>query len=391
MSENEPFVPTEISEYSKSNFLIGAKYKSSLLENKILAISLAHSDSFDVDERNTDSPIYSRISVSELRKTLGANKGSFYQQLNQVASQMTGKSIGMSTEDSKAFDYIAVVTRARCENGIFTIEYNHALRKYIYQIKKNYSRLNLNLMLRFKNNYSFRLYELLHSKCYRMKDDPSAGNFYNIRFSLAELKLELGIVNAELDSVKRVLRNQKNPDYDRAVEVSPEQMFESWSDFRRKVLEKAVKEINDSSDMHIEYETIKKGKGGKVCLIDFKVVMDEKTETSGQNVEPIIPQVLSEDEKLDIIVDIKALLGRDFTAKDARKIADAAEYDYLKVEEAVDAYRKSRGVQNPVGWIIAAIREGYSISEAGDVKDPFLNFEERDYDFEDLEARFAKN
>ena len=33
-----PFIPSEINIYPKSNFLIGSKYKSTLLENKIMAV-----------------------------------------------------------------------------------------------------------------------------------------------------------------------------------------------------------------------------------------------------------------------------------------------------------------------------------------------------------------
>ncbi|MBO5621939.1 MAG: hypothetical protein J5959_09965, partial [Butyrivibrio sp.] len=39
------------SKYSKSNFLIGAKYKSTLLENQILAISLSNAKDFHKDEK----------------------------------------------------------------------------------------------------------------------------------------------------------------------------------------------------------------------------------------------------------------------------------------------------------------------------------------------------
>ncbi|MGN1023684.1 MAG: replication initiation protein, partial [Lachnospiraceae bacterium] len=153
------FVPSEINIYNKSNFLIGSKYKSSLLENKIMAISLANSDRFETGASENES-VYSRMNVAELRKALGANSGSFYQQLNQVAKEMTGKSIGMSSEDSRTFRYVAVVISAECKDGVFTIEYNHALRNMLLQLKRNYSRLNLSIMLKFTSNYSFRLYEL---------------------------------------------------------------------------------------------------------------------------------------------------------------------------------------------------------------------------------------
>lgn len=382
--EISTFVPSEINIYNKSNFLIGSKYKSSLLENKIMAISLANSDRFETGASENES-VYSRMNVAELRKALGANSGSFYQQLNQVAKEMTGKSIGMSSEDSRTFRYVAVVISAECKDGVFTIEYNHALRNMLLQLKRNYSRLNLSIMLKFTSNYSFRLYELLKSKCYHSRDDKNSSATYRIRFSLSELKLELGIVNAELDKVKRVLNNQANPDFDRAVEISPEKMLNNWSDFKRKALDRAVNEINDISDLQVSYDTIKHGQGGKVYGVDFTVVMrDAKKE------EPV---VLTEDQKLELLFEIRDMLGDAFSVKDIRKIAESADYDLVKIQTAADLYHAASGVENPTGWVIRAIQEGYTKAApapktkktAAAAKGNFDNFEQQNYDFDSIE------
>ena len=378
------FVPSEINIYNKSNFLIGSKYKSSLLENKIMAISLANSDRFETGASENES-VYSRMNVAELRKALGANSGSFYQQLNQVAKEMTGKSIGMSSEDSRTFRYVAVVISAECKDGVFSIEYNHALRNMLLQLKRNYSRLNLSIMLKFTSNYSFRLYELLKSKCYHSRDDQgSSASTYKIRFSLSELKLELGIVNAELGKVKRVLNNQANPDFDKAVEISPEKMLTNWSDFKRKALDRAVNEINDISDLHVTYDTIKHGQGGKVYGVDFTVVLRD----AAKKEEPV---ELTEDQKIELLFQIRDILGESFPVRDIRKIAEAADIDLEKIRTACDLLDKTTGVENPTGWLIKAIKDGYQKAEprqpkkAAAKKGAFDRFEQQDYDFDSIE------
>lgn len=388
-------VPSAYSQYSKSNFLIGAKYKSSLLANKILAISLAYSDRLDVGGENES--IYSRIEVNELRRILGANGGSFYQQLKKVSSEMTSRSVGMSSEDSKTFKYIAIVISAECKNGVFTIEYNHAMRKYIYELSKNYSKLNLNIMLKFTNNYTFRMYELLRSKAYHRKGSGETGNKYLIGFSLAELKLELGIVNAESDKIKQMLSDKEDPDYEAAVEIAPDRMFDDWRDFKRAVLEKAITEINEKSDMNVEYDPIKKGKGAKVVGVYFTVILSEP---EAEVIEAAQQKPLMDEEIDDFVDQMCEDLHGMFKIKDVRTLCKTAEYDKAKIMKAYKCLVDSRTpVENKVGYMVKAISLGYDTKEAAPAgtsssrasKNSFNDFKQNDYDFDQLEMELIQN
>ena len=108
--------------FTKSNFLISCKYKSSLLENKLMVISLSRADELKKDPEN--GILYQQIKVSEIKKELGCNGGSFYSNLANAAESMTSKSIGVFDPENKMFDYMSIIIRAHCEKGIFTIEYN---------------------------------------------------------------------------------------------------------------------------------------------------------------------------------------------------------------------------------------------------------------------------
>ncbi len=357
-AQSEQYIPAEIANYKKSNFLISGKYKASLLENKIMAISLARSSQFEFGE-SEDSPVYSRIKIAELRNLVGGNKGSFYNSLRTTAEAMTGKTIGMSSPDSKTFDFVAVVTRARCSDGIFTIEYNHAIKEYLVEITRNFTRLNLQTMLRFKNNHSLRIYELLKSKCYRGKfEDASSDEPYYVNIELNELKLELGIVNPENEKVKKVLRGTKKPDYEKAVELAPEKMFDRWADFQRKVLRVAVDEINEVSDMKVHYQPVKQGRGGKVTQINFTIFLDQKpAQNPSDSVQKNIN--LSDEELFTLILDIRSILGDDFSARDIHAIAVAADFDIEKIRMAHEILKSAGEVENPTGFMISAIKGGY--------------------------------
>lgn len=385
-------IPTEYNIYPKANVLISAKYKSSLLENQIMAYSLAHASQFDLGNSEREN-IKSRILVSELRNVLGGNDGSFYTRLRDAAKSMTGRTVGLSSEDGTSFDYIAVVTRATCENGVFTLEYNAALRSALVNLKKNYSRLNLTIQMSFRSNYAFRLYELLKQKCFHARDDHwKNSNTFAVDISLAELKLDVGVVNAELASVRKVLQENGTPNYEKAVEASPEKMFERWSDFRNRVLVKALEEINEKSDIRVEFEPIKQGKGGKVRAIHFTITQISLEDTK-------IRLTLSEDEIFEFLFQVRGVTGGEFSLKDLRSIAEASEWNLGKIEEAYKLLKAQDNVENPTGWMIKAVREGYRPSpkpvekqgrkKKQAKKNNFCDFDQRDYNYSDLERRLA--
>ena len=285
------------------------------------------------------------------------------------------------------FDYISVVDRARYENGVFSIFYNSDVKEYLSDFKANFTVLELPTMLKFKNVYSFRLYELLSSKSYYRKGIPKEKKtqVFKIDFNLSELKLNMGVVNAELDAVRKELNNRQAPNFDKAVEKSPEKKFNTWYEFKRGVLDVAIKEINEKTDMKVTFSPLKGGRGAKVYGVEFIV------DLTGRNVDTTKTEFLdkkemSEDDKLDFIVDAKILL-KEFSTKDVRVICEKAEYDFEKIENAYRLLKKQIDVENATGWMISCIKDGYDINKHNNMTSAngFANFHQREYDYEQLE------
>ncbi len=387
----EKSTPYKDNKYSKSNYLISAKYASSLLENKITAISLAKIQKKEyVEDKN--GRIVCNMTANELRKLLNANAGSFYSQLEPVAINMTSRTLGFSdpNKNGGVFDYISVVDRARYENGTFSIFYNSDVKEYLSDFKANFTVLELPTMLKFKNVYSFRLYELLSSKSYYRKGIPKElkTQVFNIEFNLSELKLDMGVVNAELDAVRKELNNKQAPNFDRAVEKSPEKKFNTWYEFKRSVLDLAIKEINEKTDMKVTFSPLKGGRGGKVYGVEFIV------DLTGRNVDAIKDVIsskekMTEDDKIDFIIDAKCLL-KGFSTKDVRTICKESGYDFEKIEKAYNLLIKQNDIENATGWMLSCLKFGYEDhSKNGDKnkKNSFNNFHQRTYDYEELEKQ----
>ena len=371
------------SDYVKSNLLIGAKYKSSLLENKVMAISLNKIKDAEEDKEGT---LIVRLKASELKKLLDSKSGSFYSQLDKIGSSMTGRVIGMSDPENERFHYMSVINNAHYENGVLTLEYNKNLNGYLKNIKQNFTKLNLETMLDFKSVYSFRLYELLKSRAYYPRGEKRKDNAFVVTYDLPELKLDLGVINAELANVQKILNNSKKPDYEAALEASPEKVFTTWFEFRRNCIDVAVKEINekrDRTEMEVDYKPRKSGQGGKVYGVDFYIKLYKRAAESAESTV----KELSEDEKLNFYDEIRDVIDCGIKSKDAKAIAEAAEFNMDTIKSKYEL-AKEQDVDNIVGFMISAIKNDYtrvSVSGNKNKKNSFTDFKQRTYDFEELE------
>lgn len=342
--------------YAKPNFLISAKYKSSLLANKVIAIALA--DLKEATDSN-DGVLVSDIKAADLRKMLGIKEEdkNFYAKIKKVSNELTGKNIGITDPEDHSFTYLAVITRATYKKGILTVEWNRHISKYLKEIKRNFTKLNLGVMLSFDNVYTFRLYEILKANCYKGSPYQLADGSYEISYDLPELRFLLGIANAELDSVKRVLVDTSHPDYEKAYEKSPEKIHLDWRDFRRKVLDPAIDGIQ-ISDLEVSYKTERFGLGGKIGKVVFCVTDKNVLPSISEKYEFEESKPIDIDDFLDAMLDIMPFRLR---TKDLKQIAIEANYDIEKVKKAVDIAKTSQEtIDNMTGFLIAAVKNNWS-------------------------------
>ena len=373
--------------YKKSNFLISVKWESSLLENKIMAIALSK-----ISEAKTDpktNKIYSQIQAYEIRTLLDGNKGSFYDQLEDTAKLMTGRVIGAKDPERKTFTYLSIITMADYRDGKFTIEWNDHLKNYLVGLENNFTLLNLNLMSKFKSTWSFRLYEILRSKSFNYKNEDQTNQHFEFDYYLAELKFEMGVANANIPQVRKYLEKKEvtKEDFDEALKIAVRAgacSYIAWGDFQRYVLDKAVKEINESplSEMKISYNPIRSGNGGKTVAIHF--ITDIQSKETGT------PKELVEINEDDIFDEAFDTLSNDFKAKEVREILKTAEYDINKIKKAYSVLCSQDSVDNKMGFMIKAIQDDYDPPQKKTKKNKFNNFTQGEYDFEKIEEAVLK-
>lgn len=385
--------------FSKSNTLIDSKYKASLMEQKLLNIVLSKLQKRQYNDEGETGGLVCSIKAAELRELLRVSGGSFYTQLNKAAAAMTSRTIGFVNDDIKTFKYISLISMAQYEKGTFTVKFNYELKKYLTQ-EAPFTVLDLPVILAYNSVYALRLHEILLSECYNMKK-PGVAKYtkkeatkghYKIEIGLSELKLSLGVVNAETSAVQKVLAGSPTPDYDKAVEKATEKSFSDWYEFRRKVIEVAVKEINRvDNGTFVSYEPKKAGHGGKVYAITFFVELGNKENEEEKKTEATkkSKSQLSQEEQFELFFKVKTLIKEELSYDDISVICKAAEYDIQKIEKAyMVASSSTNAIDNLVGFMIKAIKENYDLpvkKENGKKQNKFNNFHQRDYDFDEYE------
>ncbi len=325
-----------------------------------------------------------KIPAHEIKTALGGNSGSFYTLLKDTAKQMNSRQIGIVNEANGQFAFFQIIQTCIYDQGELNITFNSDLSKYIKDIQGQFTLLNLPVMLSFKSEYSFRLYEILRSRAYN-RDRNSRNKEWEVKFALSELQLQLGIVNAEDTNAKKVLSYSENPDYDKAVEVAKDkkESLTQWMPFKKSVLNKAQKEINEKTELNIEYTPVRGGIGGKIQSVIFKVTLKDK---KPEEKEVEVLNEVSIDDFYDAVVE---LIDEKLKMADIKTLADCSNCNIQKVEKAYRlAKAQKNGVDNLIGFMKKAIENGYEepiAVEAPKKDNKFKNFDEREYDFEALE------
>lgn len=366
----------DYSNFNKSNYLITSKYKASIIENKLMAISLQKLQKINPKSES----LVCEIKASELADLINpGNKGSFYQYLDKAAVNLTGKTIGFRDPENNYFDYVSIITRCTYENGVLKIRYNDDCKEYLTEINKPFTRLSLPVLLSFsKSPYSQRLYEILKSKAYYPKDYMGEkNNIFSTTISIYELRFDLGVANANLPEVRAILQKKSEPDYKKAYDILPntEKTYDRWRDFKIHVIDKAVEEVNEKSELSVSYEEIK-GPHAKTESIKFIIKLDyAKNQTTKE---------CSETQD-DIIEQILELTG--FKYKEVKEICEKSNYEIDRIKIAYDILKsQNKKIDSPVGFMISALENNWKLNKKStDQETSFQNFKQRDYKDEELE------
>lgn len=352
---NEPL--NNLSLY-KSNDFIMAKYKSSLLENQVMAIALTR-----IEENNSNpynSQLEARLYPGELKKLI-SDETHIYRDLKKLAKTITGHT--MFLEDGKGnFKAFSIVPNADYIDGVFIIKFNHELKNHILGLEKNYTTLELSVLTSFKKNNSYRLYEVLKKDAYKI---PKTEGCFKVIHSVSELKLLMGLVNTDNQKIKNAIAaNVGNWDelYDQLDEK--DKVYEEWSDFRKRIILPAQAELAEKSYIRFDFEGIREGR--RIKKIEFTLyhnipsnpeIIDEK--------KRILDATAMPNRQLEMPMDIYPELYSDYvghnelTKEDIDLLIKKAGGEEEIIRRAIEMADEQPEIRNYMGWLVKCIENGY--------------------------------
>lgn len=347
----------------RSNLLIGAKYSSSLFENKILAFAIQKRT------KKTDTGEYFvELSSSEIKSLTGNDSGSLYDQLKKCAKSIIGHKYFIDDKENNRFIASVLVHTATYENGFFRIYFPENSLKYIEKLKSNYTAMELGVLFSFRSNYAYRIYEILKMHAYKIDKD---NNPVKVRYDLSELRLTIGCVNIDDPSVNKELE-KPYPDFDHIVnEVAPVVLLNEWTHFRQRALDVAKKQINEYSDLYMDYEPIKVSKGGKVIAVLFSIQRNPNYKAT-KTIYNAVKVVENAEKEQQLTLELLQFFQEESSIKafhkegNIKKLIKWADYDIRKVKDAYELLIKQPSVSNAMGWMRKAIEDKYENTEYAD-------------------------
>lgn len=218
----------------KSNDLIQkSRFSLSAQEQKIILYIISQ-----IQPTDTELKKYT-VSLRDLCDLCGIEYlGQNYKNFKDSVQALSNKSFWLKREDGKEdlVRWIDGIT-LDAKNNSFSFTLNEFLKPYLLLLNKNFTHYELTYILKMRSKYSIRLYEILKSKAHLQQ------------------------VIMTIDNIKKQLQTAE---------------YDAYKDFRKRVLETAIEEINYLSDIYVSFVPIRESR--KIVSIKFVIQSKDTTE-----------------------------------------------------------------------------------------------------------------
>jgi plasmid replication initiation protein len=212
------------------NQLFLKEFELTLEEMRLILLTMAQINADDEDFKTY------KIKIKDIEEKTGSLKKNT--RVKAMAKRLLSKPIII--DDNIIVNWFSMI---KILNGELEVRFDPALKPYLLKLKEKFVKLNLKELLKLKSIYAIRFY--IVARIYK--------NIKQIKFSINELHRKL---------------------------KTPKSYHRDFRNFRLKVLEIAQKEINEKTDIQIDFEFITKGR--KVTDVILKIRESELIENKKQ-------------------------------------------------------------------------------------------------------------
>jgi plasmid replication initiation protein len=226
-----------------ANDIIKGKQDMTLQEARIIRLIITQ-----VVKQDKDLKTYT-CRITDLAKFLGIPSANVYRDVRDICRQLLKRTVDIGTgnpkEPWKTFQWMQ---QAEYDgNGNLTLELSNKIKPYVVELNKWFTQYQLGNILAMQSFYSIRLYELI--------------------------KCQDGITRTEKDF------HDFTMEYLRQY-FCCEKKYKLITDFKRNVIEVAVREINEKSDIGLNVEYVKTGRA--TTSVHFFVHCNRNQQLPGQ-------------------------------------------------------------------------------------------------------------
>ena len=396
-----------------STSMLRARENTSLLGSKIETLAILYSNKTGMKQKekkdangNPYSVNYVIVPAKEISVLMGRKSGlkgkvdgKTYSEIRNAAVSLKQKLLIIEDKEEQRFVMKSMYGDVAYDNGSLYVEFEPSMEKYFLGLKKSYSKLSIPILFSYKKNGGLQLYRLLKSYAYapNLPDiDTSLEQenlpTYSLTWNMTDLRMQMGYVDIS-QSKLREEGSKSRPNWEKMEKAEKNPQYKRWSDFKSRVIDPGVKEINEISDIYIK-DVIKEtsGKGGKVTGLTFVIQHNKGYYLKhGKDVKKTNSK-LSAEQKEDFIDELSTVISEKLKPRELKSIAEESGYDMGRIKELYKMAQNSKeGISNLTGWLIKGLRDGYTAPVGMKKKNSFQNFKERDYDFAELEKKFARN
>lgn len=232
----------------KANSLIEASYRLSIDEVRILALTIGTMDP------KSNQKIFDFTVADFVREFPEISQDNAYKQIQGAIKRIYDRSVKTEDKDRVTeFRWVSSRTYFKKE-GRFRIAMTDEVMPYLTQLKGQFTQYQLKNIAYFNSAHSIRIYELITQ--YR----------------------KVGEREITVEKLKEWLQ--------------VEESYSRWNNFKARVLDPAISEINEKSDLFVEVEQIKRGRSIHALkfLISPKTQAVENTENLTKSGRPKLPQ-----------------------------------------------------------------------------------------------------
>ena len=329
-----------------ANEIIKGKQAMSLQEARLIRLLI-----MQIGKNDTDFKTY-KVNIHDLANFLNVPDTNLYRDIKNICEKLLTRIVKINTGDpSKAWKSFQWLQLAEYDGkGTITLMLSNQIAPYLLQLKSWFTKYQLKTILAMKSFYSIRLYELL--------------------------KLTIG------EDRKKIMKYMFEIQYLREY-FECESKFERIIDFKKKVLDIAVRDIKEYSEYNCTYECQKTGR----TITGIIFLLEEKEEQKARKEKRQEKQEQQESDIDDLIDQLHEIINEPLKTREYKAILQAADNDIKLIEQKYQIAQKQRKIDNLVGWLITAIQEEYAEPIEKKKVSNFNNIEQRKYDYNELERQ----